>query len=87
MQKVKQTAKTEEFVSIERKETTTEKTMSETEINNIPGLPWRLSGKESTHQCRRHDFSPWFWEDPTCPGAAQPKINKIMKHKTKTQAK
>ena len=73
MQKVQQTEKTEEFVSTERKETTTEKTMSKTEINNIPGLPWWLSGKESTRQCRRHDFSPGFWEDPTCPEAAQPK--------------
>ena len=23
------------------------------------GLPWWLSGKESTHQCRRHRFNPW----------------------------
>ena len=22
-------------------------------------LPWRLSGKESTYQCRRHRFNPW----------------------------
>ena len=25
----------------------------------IWSLPWWLSGKESTHQCRRHRFNPW----------------------------
>ena len=34
------------------------------------GCPWRLSGKESSCQCRRHSFNPWFnpgsLEDPTC---------------------
>ena len=25
----------------------------------IPGLPWWLSGKEPTCQCRRHRFNPW----------------------------
>ena len=24
------------------------------------GLPWRLSGKESACQCRRHGFDPWL---------------------------
>ena len=28
------------------------------------GLPWWLSGKESTCQCRRHEFDPWFREIP-----------------------
>ena len=26
---------------------------------NYEGLPWCLSGKESTCQCRRHRFNPW----------------------------
>ena len=28
------------------------------------GLPWRLSGKESTWQCRRCGFSPWVGKIP-----------------------
>ena len=28
------------------------------------GLPWRLSGKESTCQCRRHSFDPWVGKIP-----------------------
>jgi len=24
------------------------------------GLPWRLSGEESTYQCRRYRFDPWI---------------------------
>ena len=28
------------------------------QINKISGLPWWLSGKESTCQCRRHRFDP-----------------------------
>ena len=28
------------------------------------GLPWGLSGKESTHQCRRHWFNPWVGKIP-----------------------
>ena len=28
------------------------------------GLPWWLSGKESTCQCRRHEFDPWFRDIP-----------------------
>ena len=27
--------------------------------NNTNGLPWWLSSKESTHQCRRCGFNPW----------------------------
>ena len=27
--------------------------------NVTAGLPWWLSGKESTCQCRRHGFDPW----------------------------
>ena len=42
------------------------------------GLPWRLSGQESTCQCQRHRFDPWSGriphprEDPPCPGAPKP---------------
>ena len=28
------------------------------------GLPWWLSGKESTHQCKRRGFNPWVGEIP-----------------------
>ena len=28
------------------------------------GLPWWLSGKESTCQCRRHRFDPWVRKVP-----------------------
>ena len=28
------------------------------------GLPWWLSGKESTCQCRRHRFDPWVGKIP-----------------------
>ena len=28
------------------------------------GLPWWLSGKESTCQCRRHRFDPWSGKIP-----------------------
>ena len=28
------------------------------------GLPWWLSGKESTCQCRRHGFDPWIEKIP-----------------------
>ena len=31
----------------------------------IPGLPWWLSGKKSTCQCRRHGFDPWVGKTPT----------------------
>ena len=30
----------------------------------IQGLPWWLSGKESTCQCRRHRFDPWVMKIP-----------------------
>ena len=29
-----------------------------------PGLPWWLSNKESTSQCRRHRFNPWYRKIP-----------------------
>ena len=36
------------------------------------GLPWWLSGKESTCHCRRHRFSPWSGKIPhACQGAAK----------------
>ena len=34
------------------------------QINRISRLPWWLSGKESTHQCRRHRFDPWSGKIP-----------------------
>ena len=33
-------------------------------VNQIQGLPWWLSGKESTCQCRRHRFNPWVRKIP-----------------------
>ena len=30
----------------------------------IPGLPWWLSGKESTYRCRSHGFDPWSGKIP-----------------------
>ena len=32
--------------------------------NRSPGLPWWLSGEESTCQCRRHRFDPWSGKIP-----------------------
>ena len=37
------------------------------------GLPWWLSGKESTSQSRRHGFDPMGRKDPTCRKATKPK--------------
>ena len=34
------------------------------EINCLEGLPWWLSGKESTCQCKRHGFNPWVTKIP-----------------------
>ena len=31
---------------------------------HLPGLPWWLSGKESSCQCRRHGFNSWSEKDP-----------------------
>ena len=33
-------------------------------INRGRGIPWWLSGKESSHQCRRHRFDPWVEKIP-----------------------
>ena len=33
-------------------------------LKKTTGLPWRLSGKESTCQCRRHEFDPWVGKIP-----------------------
>ena len=33
-------------------------------IESCLGLPWWLSGKESTCQCRRHGFDPWSSKIP-----------------------
>ena len=30
------------------------------------GLPWWLTGKESTYKCRRHGFDPWSGKIPWC---------------------
>ena len=30
----------------------------------LGGLPWWLSGKESSCQCRRRGFDPWFGKVP-----------------------
>ena len=32
--------------------------------NTAQGLPWRLSGEESAHQCRRHRLYPWSGRIP-----------------------
>ena len=34
------------------------------EVYHIQGLPWRLSGSESTCQCKRHGFNPWVRKIP-----------------------
>ena len=33
-------------------------------VNQIQGLPWWLSSKESACQCRRHRFNPWVRKIP-----------------------
>ena len=33
-------------------------------IKRVLGLPWWLSGKESTYQCERHGFCPWSGKIP-----------------------
>ena len=35
-----------------------------TELKCESGLPWWLSGKEFTRQCRRHEFNPWVGKIP-----------------------
>ena len=35
-------------------------------LEALPGLPWWLSGKASTCQCRRRGFHQLIQEDPTC---------------------
>ena len=35
---------------------------SKWDASGVTGLPWWLSGKESTCQCRRHGFNPWVRE-------------------------
>ena len=36
----------------------------EAKLKVCAGLPWRLTGKESTCQCRRHRFDLWSWKIP-----------------------
>ena len=38
---------------------------------HLQPIPRRLSGKESTCQCKRHGFDPWVWKIP-CRRAWQP---------------
>ena len=54
--------------------------------NGNRGLPWWLSGKESTCQCRRHRFNPWSGKIPHAVGQLYlPKRNKnICPHKAPT---
>ena len=33
-------------------------------LSTLQGLPWCLSAKESTCQCRRHSFDPWVGKIP-----------------------
>ena len=33
-------------------------------IKRVLGLPWWLSGKESTYPCKRHGFNPWSGKIP-----------------------
>ena len=33
--------------------------LCELKLTDLQVLPWQLNGKESTCQCRRHDFDPW----------------------------
>ena len=33
-------------------------------LKQTTGLLWCLSGKESTCQCRRHEFDPWIGKIP-----------------------
>ena len=35
-----------------------------TRVSHLQGLPWWLSGKESTCQHRRHSFDPWVGKIP-----------------------
>ena len=39
---------------------------------NVTGLPWWLSGKESSCQCRRHRCSPWPGKTPHATGQLSP---------------
>ena len=38
--------------------------MNKAAVNTVCGLPWWLSSKESTCQCRRCGFTPWVWKIP-----------------------
>ena len=38
------------------------------------GLPWWLSGEESTCQCRRHGFNPSSGRTPACPSHRTPAV-------------
>ena len=42
------------------------------DIKNMTGLPWWLSGKEPTWQCRRHRFDPWSGKIPYVSGQVSP---------------
>ena len=42
--------------------------------NNLTGLPWWLSGKESACQCRRRGFNPWWGKIPHASEQVSPRI-------------
>ena len=42
------------------------------DLESSIGLPWWLSGKESTCQCRRHGFDPWSEKIPHTLGQLSP---------------
>ena len=42
------------------------------DIRIVSGLPWWLSDKESTCQCRGHGFSPWSGKIPRATGQLRP---------------
>ena len=47
-----------------RKESDTTELLNWTDWRMCMGLPWWLSRKESTCQCRRHGFNPWVGKIP-----------------------
>ena len=46
--------------------------MKQKTIKKRSGLPWFLSGKEFTRQCRRHEFDPWSMKIPCATGQLSP---------------
>ena len=52
-------------------------TAHETDKIRPAGLPWWLSGKESTCQCREHEFDPWSGRIPHVPELQSPRATAI----------